>query len=130
MFLDTSLFCRYVWFSLASGVATGWHGWTMSMGLGAKGAPERETKKRERKGEKTKNRKEKRKGRKEKKRKEKRERNFSNTRTGAHPIYPHESIDDRKYQTQTLVIITQSLKYKRNNGELGPHVFFFSLQDI
>ena len=27
-----------------SGVATGWHGWTMSRGPGAKGAPERETK--------------------------------------------------------------------------------------
>ena len=48
-----------------SGVATGWHGWTMSRGPGAKGPPERETKKK-----KMKTRKEK-KGRKEKKKKEK-----------------------------------------------------------
>ena len=30
----------------------------------------------------------------------------------------------------TSVIITQSLKYKTNNGALGPHVFFFRLHDI
>ena len=30
-----------------------------------------------------------------------------------------------KYQSQTLVIITQSLECKRNNGELGPHVYSF-----
>ena len=28
-----------------SGVATGWHGWTMSRGPGAEGAPEKDTKK-------------------------------------------------------------------------------------
>ena len=61
-----------------SGVATGWHGWTMFRGPGAKEAPERLTIK-------MKNRKGKKKGR-----KEKRERNFSNTRTGPHSIYPHK----------------------------------------
>ena len=30
---------------IGSGVAIGWHGWTMSRGPGAKRAPERETKK-------------------------------------------------------------------------------------
>ena len=30
-----------------SGVATGWHGWTMSRGPGAKGAPERERQEKE-----------------------------------------------------------------------------------
>ena len=30
-----------------SGVATGWHGWTMSMGPGAKGAPRERQKKKE-----------------------------------------------------------------------------------
>ena len=39
-----------------TGVATGWHGWTMSRGPGAKGAPERDKKK---KNKKMKNRKEK-----------------------------------------------------------------------
>ena len=63
--------------TMNSGVATGWHGWTMSRSPGAKGVPERET------GKKMKNRKEK------KGRKEKRERKFSNTRRG-HPIYPHD----------------------------------------
>ena len=67
-----------------SGVATGWHGWTMSMGPGAKGAPERETKKKQ------KNRKEKN-GKRKKWRiegkKETKERKFSNTRTGAHTQY-------------------------------------------
>ena len=36
---------------LTSGVATGWHGGTMSRGLGAKGAPERETTKKKKKNE-------------------------------------------------------------------------------
>ena len=63
---------------VSSGVATGWHGWTMSRGPGAKGALERETPK------KMKNRKGK------KGRKEKTEQNFSNTRTGGGPTrYPH-----------------------------------------
>ena len=30
---------------MSSGVATGWHGWTMSMGPGAKGAPRQRDKK-------------------------------------------------------------------------------------
>ena len=33
----------------SSGVATGWHGWTMSRGPGAKGVPEREAKKKKKK---------------------------------------------------------------------------------
>ena len=53
-----------------SGVATGWYGWTMSRGPGAKGAP-RETDKKKRKEREW--------------RKEKRERNFSNTRTWPPP---------------------------------------------
>ena len=57
---------------VSSGVATGWHGWTMSRGPGAKGAHERETEKKR----KMKNRKEK---------EEKKERNCSNTQTGAPP---------------------------------------------
>ena len=57
---------------IPSGVATGWHGWTMSRGPGAKGAPEREGKK-------------KMKNKKRKEKEENRERNFSNTRTGAPP---------------------------------------------
>ena len=36
-----------------------------------------------------------------------------------------------KYQNQTLVIITQSLKYKRNNRKLGLYVYIlFSLHDL
>ena len=67
-----------------SGVGTGWHGWTMSRGPGAKGATEKEREK------KMKNRKE---NQKEKEEKKKREHNFSNTQTGAltQPIYSHES---------------------------------------
>ena len=58
-------------------------------------------------------------------RKEQRERNFSNTGTGAPTrISPWVKADDRKYQNQTLVIITQSLKYETNNGNLGPMYFF------
>ena len=63
-------------------------------------------------------------------RKEKKEQNFSNTWTGAPTRMYEVSVDDRKYQNQTLVIITQYLKYKRNKGELGPYVFFFSLHNI
>ena len=35
-------------------------------------------------------------------------------------------VDDRKYQNQTLVIITQYLKYETNNGELEPPCILFS----
>ena len=58
-----------------SGVATGWHGWTMSRGPRAKGAL-RERKKKEMKNRKWK-----------KGRKEKRGWNFSNTRAGAPTRY-------------------------------------------
>ena len=94
----------------------------MSRGRGAKGAPRERKSKKE--SEEKKRKKEERKGR-----KEKRERNFLNTWTGALTRYiPMSlSIDDRKYPSQTLVIITQSLKYETNNGELGPYVFFFQL---
>ena len=55
-------------FSLgAPGVATGWHGWTMSRGPGAKGAPEREREtNKKRKGRKKEKKKEKKKERKKK----------------------------------------------------------------
>ena len=41
-----------------SGVATGWHGWTTSRGPGAKGAPERKTKKKMKKSKEKKKEKE------------------------------------------------------------------------
>ena len=55
---------------MIGGVATGWHGWTMPKGPGAKGAPERERQKNEEY-----KRKKKRRSRKEKKRKEKKREN-------------------------------------------------------
>ena len=55
----------------SSGVASGWHGWTMSRGPGAKGAPERQ---REKQGKEEKEkRKEKRKRKKERKEKNEKE---------------------------------------------------------
>ena len=85
--------------ALNSGVATGWHGWTMSRGPGAKRAPKRETK---RKMEKRKE---------NKKMEEKKMENETFQIPGRGPT--------------TLVIITQSLKYKPNNGVLRP-MFSFS----
>ena len=75
---------------VTSGVATGWHGWTMSRGPGAKGAleREREREKKKEKEKKMKNRKEKKK-KKNKKRKRENE-TFQISGRGPHPIYPHE----------------------------------------
>ena len=73
-----------------SGVATGWHGWTVSRGPGAKGAPrERDKKGKRRTEEKEKNEK-----------KEKRAQHFSNTRTWAPTRHIPMSLllDDRKLQ--------------------------------
>ena len=73
-----------------SGVATGWHGWTMSRGPGAKGTPERERPKKKRK-KKMKNRKEKQKKKKKKEKKRKKEREnetFQIPGRGPYPIYP------------------------------------------
>ena len=69
---------------LFSGVATGWHGWTMSMGPGSKGAPKRE---RQKKNKKMKNRKEK----KEKEENKRENETFQIPGRGLHPIYPHSS---------------------------------------
>ena len=117
-----------VWTFPASGVATGWHGWTMSRGPGAKGPP-REREKKERKKRKEKKEKEKRKRKKEKKKKK----NFSK-RTGAPPdISPWVLEVDRKFDSTEdpiskskigiIINITQSLKYETNNGELGAMYF-------
>ena len=114
---------KYLIRVVRSCVATRWHGWTMSRGPGPKGAPREKRKKKWRK-EKKNRKKEQRKGR-----KEKRERNFSNTWTRPPPDISHESNRwQKKYRSQTLVIITQSLKHEMNNGELGSYIgpIFFS----
>ena len=69
---------------MISGVATGWHGWTMSRGPGVKRAPEKETKKQWRKEKKRKE---------TKKEKEVKEgtKLFKYPDGVTHPIYPHES---------------------------------------
>ena len=85
-----------------SGVATGWHGWTMSRGPGAKGAPkERHKQKRKKENEE--------KEIKEKEEKKRDNETFQIPGRGPHPIYPHES--------KQITIITQSLKYETNSGE-------------
>ena len=91
-------------FTGGSGVATGWHGWTMSRGPGAKGAPERERQKIK-------------KMKKRKEWKEKREQTRYIPMSLSIPKLPKSNI---------AVIITQSLKYETNNGELGPHMYSFS----
>ena len=68
--LSTKLpFFRYGYVPVASGVATGWQGWTMSRGPRAKGAP-REKKKKKRKKEKKETRNKEKKKRKEKEKSE------------------------------------------------------------
>ena len=84
-----------------SGVASGWHRWTMSRGPGAKGAPERQTgkrkKKQKRKEKKRRKRKENRKekkkdGKKKRKKKEGRmKENFQIPWRGPKMIYLHKS---------------------------------------
>ena len=92
----------------------------MSRGPGAKGAPRKRQKRNENEEQK-------------RKKEEKKRKNETFQIPGRDPtrfIPISLSIDDIKYKNQTFVIITQSLKYKRNNEELGPHVFVFSLYDI
>ena len=84
-------------------------------GPGAKGAPERDQKM-NRKG----------KNRKEKEENKRENEHFQIPGRGQHRYITMSLVDDRKYQNQTLVIITQYLKYETNNGELGPPCILFS----
>ena len=110
-----------------SGVATGWHGWTMSRGPRAKGAPRERQKNQKKKKRRRRIEKKKKETGKERKKSKERTKLFKYPDAPPPDISPWVKVDDRKYQNQILIIITQSLKYRRNNGGLGLHVpVFFS----
>ena len=101
-------------FVVISGVATGWHGWTMPRGPGAKGAPEKDKKKKREE--------------KKKKRNEKRERNFSNTQTGAPTRYIPMSLSRCQDNTKIKHWLSSqdlwNMRRKMGNWDL---LYFFKL---